>query len=147
MEKHHGHHDDKLTEFQRALLDTIERGLCGLWTSREVLEAVRRIEAKQLSDSTTIERILVITQQMQDAADALSALTTQIAAGVETLIAGQGSGEGASGDEVVSLLSPIASSLQQVVDRINEAIGGGTPTPFAARRGPSGPARGPARRQ
>lgn len=88
----------------------------------------------------------MITQEMQAAADQLSQLVHDVAAGVQTLIDQGGTTDGATSDEVIALLSPIASALQTVLDTLNQATGGGTPppAPLAARR--TGTARGPVRR-
>jgi len=90
----------------------------------------------------------MLTQAMQDGADHINQTLLELRTAIDTLIQqGGGTGDGATENEVLSLLSPIASTAQQLLDTVNAAIGQPPPAPaaFAARRtGPTG--RGPVRR-
>jgi len=139
----HGHeheHGHGLTPFQRALIQAIEQVGSQLGVGAEALAILRRIETQQTQDSEKIGQLLMITQEMQDAANQLAELVNQVGAGVQTLIEQGGTGDGATSDEVIGLLSPIASALQNVLDTINAATGGTPqPQPFSTKRSTRGP--------
>lgn len=125
------------TPAESAILNHLEAIACRLEVGNEtrgrVLAALERIETQQAADSVRLEGLLVITQAMQDAADSIGQTLQEIKNQLEVLI-NSGGGEGATQDEVLSLLSPLASAAQSILDRLNEVVP--PPGPTALRRGP-----------
>lgn len=90
---------------------------------REELSILRELRCEQ---KTLEERLKMLSQVMLDAQAQTLALLQSLSIKVDELIA-QGGGSGATDDEVLSLLGPLASGIQQILERIGP--GGGTPPP------------------
>lgn len=143
-----------LTPYQAAVLDGLELIAAeldgGNETRRCILSTLERMSLQQAQDSETLERIAMISETVQQAADQLLLTTQQVQSGVNDLIAavgGTGGQTGATDDEVLSLLSPIQSLQVDTLEAIHLALGGGEPPAATARRAVGGPASRIARRQ